>query len=249
MSTKRLLTPTLLITYILTMQNLNTETCKSNGVPPKMVYKIVLIGPAGSGKSTYLKKIKTGEFDPRYICTMGVDVKILTFPTNYGDIIFKVWDCAGKEEFGGSRDQYYQGADGAILFVDHISPDYSPELKFINLFDTICPGKPIFTYHSKRKLADGSITLPCEKDLIAPFQYMAIKFTRLNDIVITGEEKSHKECDEARSNTKKNIKQNALKNVRGNSTIPREHTHVEYINLDDGSRIKITTHTTIEYEP
>jgi len=33
-------------------------------------------------------------------------------------ITFKVWDCAGQEKFGGLRDGYYYGADGAIVMFD-----------------------------------------------------------------------------------------------------------------------------------
>lgn len=81
-------------------------------------YKIVVIGDGGCGKSTWIKRHRTGEFEKRYLPTMGVDVSPLTFNTNYVPVTFKVWDCAGQEKFGGLRDGYYKGAEGAIVMFD-----------------------------------------------------------------------------------------------------------------------------------
>jgi GTP-binding nuclear protein Ran len=81
-------------------------------------YKIVLVGDGGSGKSSYVKRMRTGEFEKKYIATQGVDVSPLTFQTNYGPVVFKMWDCAGQEKFGGLRDVYYTKADGAIVMFD-----------------------------------------------------------------------------------------------------------------------------------
>ena len=49
---------------------------------------------------------------------MGVEVHPLTFFTNYGEIIFNVWDTAGQEKFGGLRDGYYVGGKAAIIMFD-----------------------------------------------------------------------------------------------------------------------------------
>ena len=81
-------------------------------------FKIILVGDGGVGKSSFVKKHRTGEFEKKYIATQGVDVSCLTFNTNYGIVVFKVWDCAGQEKFGGLRDGYYLGADGAIVMFD-----------------------------------------------------------------------------------------------------------------------------------
>jgi GTP-binding nuclear protein Ran len=81
-------------------------------------FKIVLVGDGGVGKSTFLKRHLTGEFESRYIPTLGVEVIPLKFTTNYGPIIFNIWDCAGQDKFGGLRDGYYQVAQGAIVMFD-----------------------------------------------------------------------------------------------------------------------------------
>jgi len=70
-------------------------------------FKIILVGDGGVGKSTFVKRHSTGEFEKKYKATLGVEVTPLRFNTNMGPITFNCWDCAGQEKFGGLRDGYY----------------------------------------------------------------------------------------------------------------------------------------------
>lgn len=67
-------------------------------------FKCVLVGDGGTGKTTFVKRHLTGEFEKKYVATLGVDVHPLVFHTNRGAITFNVWDTAGQEKFGGLRD-------------------------------------------------------------------------------------------------------------------------------------------------
>ena len=53
------------------------------------------------GKTTFVKRHLTGEFEKKYNATVGVEVHPLQFQTNRGLIIYNVWDTAGQEKFGG----------------------------------------------------------------------------------------------------------------------------------------------------
>lgn len=96
--------------------------------------QLVLVGDGGTGKTTFVKRHLTGEFERKYvgkfpclatpvnsinfIATLGVDVHPLLFHTNHGPIVFDVWDTAGQEKFGGLRDGYYiQGKVSSVIYL------------------------------------------------------------------------------------------------------------------------------------
>ncbi len=81
-------------------------------------FKLVFVGDAGVGKTTFLNRHLTGEFIERYDATRGVDVDPLDFSTNHGRIRFNVWDTAGQEKLRGLGDEYYKAADCAVVFCD-----------------------------------------------------------------------------------------------------------------------------------
>jgi GTP-binding nuclear protein Ran len=86
--------------------------------PEAPQFKLILVGDGGVGKTTFIKRHKTGEFEKRYIATMGVEVSSLTFHTSRGPIVANCWDTAGQEKFGGLRDGYYIGGQAAIIMFD-----------------------------------------------------------------------------------------------------------------------------------
>nr|AGT16630.1 GTP-binding nuclear protein [Saccharum hybrid cultivar R570] len=49
-------------------------------------FKLVLVGDGGTGKTTYVKRHITGEFEKRYEPTIGVEVRPLDFTTSHGKI-------------------------------------------------------------------------------------------------------------------------------------------------------------------
>mmetsp|Transcript_43391 Transcript_43391/g.69531 ORF Transcript_43391/g.69531 Transcript_43391/m.69531 type:complete len:237 (-) Transcript_43391:229-939(-) len=81
-------------------------------------FKLVLVGDGGVGKTTFVKRHKSGEFEKKYVATLGVEVHPLTFFTSLGPIIYNCWDTAGQEKFGGLRDGYYVGGKAAIIMFD-----------------------------------------------------------------------------------------------------------------------------------
>ncbi|GFW85455.1 GTP-binding nuclear protein Ran [Trichonephila clavipes] len=101
--------PTRTITKYSNMQD------QGDGVP---TFKCVLVGDGGTGKTTFVKRHLTGEFEKKYVATLGVEVHPLVFHTNRGAIRFNVWDTAGQEKFGGLRDGYYIQGQCAIIMFD-----------------------------------------------------------------------------------------------------------------------------------
>lgn len=81
-------------------------------------FKIVLVGDGDVGKTTFVKRFLTNEFESKYVATLGVEVHPIHLQTNYGLIIFNMWDCAGVEKYGGLRDGYYVLANGCLVMYD-----------------------------------------------------------------------------------------------------------------------------------
>jgi len=121
-------------------------------------WKLLLVGDGGTGKTTFVKRHRTGEFEKKYIATQGVDVHPLSFHTNYGQIIFKVWDTAGQEKFGGLRDGYYiQGQCAMIMF------DVTSRLTYKNVPNwhrdivRVCENIPIVILGNKVDIKDRKV--------------------------------------------------------------------------------------------
>ncbi|KLO11869.1 GTP-binding nuclear protein [Schizopora paradoxa] len=167
----------------------------------KLVFKLVLVGDGGTGKTTFVKRHMTGEFEKKYIATLGVEVHPLDFQTNYGHITFNVWDTAGQEKFGGLRDGYYiQGQCGIIMF------DVTSRITYKNVpnwhrdLERVCEGIPIVlcgnkvdvkerkvktsnvTFHRKKNLQYLEISAKSNYNFEKPFLWLARKLTGKQDL-------------------------------------------------------------------
>ena len=58
-----------------------------------------LLGDAGAGKTAFLKRHTTGQFEARYIPTESRSIAVcqVGFQTPTGRVVYSVWDCAGAE--------------------------------------------------------------------------------------------------------------------------------------------------------
>lgn len=83
-----------------------------------MEYKICMIGNGGVGKTSIVSQLVSELFTSRYFATMGVEVHPISLNTNYGKIVFQVWDCAGQERYGGLRDGYYIESQACIGVIE-----------------------------------------------------------------------------------------------------------------------------------
>lgn len=134
-------------------------------------FKLVLVGDGGVGKTTFVKRHLTGEFEKRYIATLGVEVHPMPFFTNHGQINFNVWDTAGQEKLGGLRDGYYIGGNCGIIMFDVCSRiTYSNVPKWYKDLTRVCEAIPIVLVGNKvdvrdRKVKAKQITFHRKKNL------------------------------------------------------------------------------------
>ncbi|XP_046857709.1 ras-related protein ORAB-1-like [Xenia sp. Carnegie-2017] len=82
------------------------------------LFKLLLIGDSGVGKSCILLRFADDTFSESYISTIGVDFKIRTLTLNNKQIKLQIWDSAGQERFRTLTTAYYRSAHGIILVYD-----------------------------------------------------------------------------------------------------------------------------------
>lgn len=82
------------------------------------LFKLLLIGDSGVGKTSILFKFSEDTFSPAFISTIGIDFKIRTIEVDGKKIKLQVWDTAGQERFRTITTAYYRGAMGIMLVYD-----------------------------------------------------------------------------------------------------------------------------------
>ncbi|KAM6974654.1 ras-related protein Rab-25-like [Tautogolabrus adspersus] len=82
------------------------------------VYKVVLIGESGVGKSNLLSRFTKNEFSHDSRTTIGVEFSTRTVQMNNFTIKAQIWDTAGLERYRAITSAYYRGAVGALLVYD-----------------------------------------------------------------------------------------------------------------------------------
>ncbi|KAJ6821906.1 ras-related protein RABA3-like [Iris pallida] len=82
------------------------------------VFKIVVVGDSGVGKTQVLGRFARDEFYFDSKSTIGVEFQTRTLTINRKSIKAQIWDTAGQERYRAVTSAYYRGALGAMLVYD-----------------------------------------------------------------------------------------------------------------------------------
>ena len=171
---------------------------------PKAEFKLVVIGDGGVGKTTFVKRHLTGEFQKPYIPTRGAECNVIDFFTNHGKIRFHIWDTAGQEKFGNLRECYYIGAQCAIIMFDLTSRQtYKNVPKWHKDLVKICEHIPIvlvgnkadvkerklkarqINFHRKRSLQYFDVSAKSNYQFEKPFVWLLKQLTGDPNLILT----------------------------------------------------------------
>ncbi len=112
--------------------------------PKRNVYKTVLLGDGGVGKTSLRHRYLGEGFKQNYMATIGADFAIKRLDKD-GNNIMQIWDLAGQPRFSIVREGYYIGTKGAILVYDISRPEtfYSIPNWIAELMDNIDEADPV----------------------------------------------------------------------------------------------------------
>ena len=84
----------------------------------RIIYKIILLGNSGVGKTSCLVRYVDDKFNDNYKATLGFDISIKSIRTKEVDYSLAIWDIAGQDAMAELRKSYMEGSQGAILIYD-----------------------------------------------------------------------------------------------------------------------------------
>lgn len=162
-------------TNITLLMNLKNKNMVSDDELPEFIYKILVVGDIGTGKTSIIKKYVHNIFLPGYKSTIGVDFAMKTLTRENESIKLLLWDIAGQERFTNMTRIYYKDAHAAIIVFD-ISRQHTFDsiMSWLNdikikLGDTI----PIYIFANKYDIAPEYDTTDleefCKKNNISAF--------------------------------------------------------------------------------
>ena len=82
------------------------------------LFKVLVIGDSGVGKSCIMVRFTEDEFNESFISTIGIDFKVKTIDVNGVTVKLQIWDTAGQERFHTITAHYFRGAMGVMLVYD-----------------------------------------------------------------------------------------------------------------------------------
>lgn len=93
------------------------------------IYKYIIIGDSGVGKSCILLQFTQNEFDQNKENTVGVEFGNKIISVDGLPVKLQIWDTAGQEQFKSITRSYYRAVAGALLVYDVTNSESFADVK------------------------------------------------------------------------------------------------------------------------
>jgi len=82
------------------------------------LFKFIVVGPSGVGKSAILLQFTDHEFNDQHEITLGVEFGVRLLEIDDTKVKIQIWDTAGQESFRSITNNYYRSTHAALLVYD-----------------------------------------------------------------------------------------------------------------------------------
>lgn len=123
----------------------------------KYLFKIILAGSGGCGKTTLLNRFTTGKFTSSTKMTIGVDFAVHYINLkDVGTVTLQIWDFGGESRFRTLLPSFCLGASGCLLFLDLVRPHTFHDLiEWVNIIRTNTENIPVILLGTKYDLIES----------------------------------------------------------------------------------------------
>jgi len=90
--------------------------------PDEFLYKVIVVGEGGVGKTTFINRYTTGSFLESTKITLGASVHSFDTQVNGDGIRLQVWDFGGEKRFRFILPGYCKGTHGVIFVFELTRP-------------------------------------------------------------------------------------------------------------------------------
>ena len=97
---------------------MNKQNFSPQGEKYDLMFKILLLGDSGVGKSSLLLRYTKNEFISDLRSTIGVEFALKYLTIDNFQLKVQIWDTAGMERYRSITNAYYKGAKGVIVVYD-----------------------------------------------------------------------------------------------------------------------------------
>ena len=84
----------------------------------ELLYKVIIIGDTGVGKSNILSRYVKDEFSSNSKSTVGVELGIKFLKIKNTNTKIQIWDTAGQERYKAITSSYFKGSNGCFIVYD-----------------------------------------------------------------------------------------------------------------------------------